>query len=382
MPGNNEDYLDGLLDSITKAKSTARSSERRERSGREERIARRSRIRPEDDFMEANGLYDGSSRRRGRRDRRDKKRVFDDDFFDDLDGGLSDDDDYFIRAFERELARGGDDVFDIMDIDKEDDFFAAGEDTPAKSAKESSPKDAVLGDIASIVSEAKAKIEEGNSDLLNSINEQMNAPAPESFTAGVPGGAPADTPASASEENVLGPEYAEDELDLSDVMANGTEAQEVPLMDDELGDDLNLMDMLASEGDEGVDIGELLTSDETGEELSETREAFEAGAKSAESGGSGVESREGANSAEAEKKPGLLARILSIFKKTDAEDDATNVGIVDPSLEQLAAESEELAEDYDEDEDDEDGESPEEKKARKKKEKEEEKAKKKKEKEE
>lgn len=380
MPGNNEDYLDGLLDSITKAKSNARSSERRERSGREERIARRSRIRPEDDFMEANGLYDTSYRRRDRRSRRGRKSAIDDDFFDGLAGDFSDDDDDFIRAFERELAESGnDDVFDIRDINKDDDFFSHDEDKPAASAKGASAKDSVLDDIANIVSEAKAKIEEGNSELLDSINEQMNGPAPESFTAGMPGGAPTDAPSSAAAEDILSPEYAEDELDLSDTLALGTDAKEVDLMD-ESGDDVDLMDMLSADGDEGlVDIGELLSSDESGEELSETREAFEAGAKSAESGGGGAEADGG--DSEEEKKPGLLARIISIFKKKGTDDDESAIGIVDPTLEQLAAESEELAGEYDEDEDD-DGESPEEKKARKKKEKEEEKAKKKKEKEE
>ncbi len=393
MPGN-EDYLDGLLDSITKAKSDVRRSERRERTGREERVARRSRLSPDDDFMEANGLYERSSRRSGRNSRRSNGRSFMDHFFDDFDDELSyddEDDDDFIRAFERELEEDGDDI-DVSNL--------TGDEGPEKdggNASEAAPsmaesaKDAILGDIASIVSEAKAKIEEGNeNEILQTINEQMGEPAPESFTAGLLGDedsaarqTDAGIPASAPEENVLPPEYDVDDLDLKDEpdlsVPEGTEAQEVPLMD-ENGDDLDLMDMLSADGDdELVDIGELLSSDESGEELSETRESFEAGAESAAGGGGGTEGSEGAKEGEAEeKKPGLLARILSIFKKKDKDEDSA-VGIVDPTPEQLAAESAEIIEDEEDDEDEE--ETPEERKARKKKEKEEAQAKKKAEKE-
>ncbi len=393
MPGN-EDYLDGLLDSITKAKSDVKKSERRERSGREERIARRSRIAPEDDFMEASGLSGSRSSRRergrdsgrGRHSRQNRSNSF----WDNLDDDFDDDDDDFIRAFERELSSDTSDPFDITDIQSDVDFSGVVFDDDAKD--EPSAKDAVLGDIASIVSEAKAKIEEGSDDLLQTITSQMDEPAPESFTAGMTsttgsGDASPANPSAAEEENILSPAYAEDELDLGDELSldfsGGTDAQEVPLMD-ESGDGLDLMDMLSADSDgELLDIGELLTSDEKGAELSETREAFEAGAKSAESGGGGAEAAEGAaaDSDQGEKKPGLLARILSIFKKKDADaDGGSNVGVVDPTPEQLAAESEEILEEFEDDEDD-DGESPEEKKARKKKEKEEAKAKKKAEKE-
>ncbi len=397
MPGN-EDYLDGLLDSITKAKSDVRRSERRERIGREERVARRNRVAPEDDFMEANGLHGRSSRRGDRRSRRSRGRSFLDDLFDDFDEDESygeDDDDDFIRAFERELEENGDDVdpFNLTDEGTLRHGTDSKESEKADSPASGSAKDAILGDIASIVSEAKAKIEEGSEDdLLQTINEQMGEPAPESFTAGLSGDessaarqAEGGMPAAPPEKNVLPPEYDVDDLDLTDepdlAIPESTEAKEVSLMD-ESGDGLDLIDMISADGedDELVDIGELLSSDEAGEELPEALETYEAGAESAASGGGGTESAEAAaaEGEPAEKKPGLLAKILSIFKKKEQDGDSA-VGVVDPTPEQLAAESEEILEDEEDDEDDE--ETPEEKKARKKKEKEEAQAKKKAEKE-
>lgn len=382
MP-NTEDYLDGLLDSITKAKSDSYGSERRERDSRS---SRRSRISADDDFMEASGLRRRSSRKGDRR-KKSRRRPFDSGFFDDLDGEMTDEDDDFLREFERELDSSDDeDIFDITDINHETNIPV--DDIPVEEkSSDSSAKDAILGDIAGIVSEAKQKIEEGNDELLEDINAKMNEPAGKSFTTGVPGGAPTEPPADLSEESLLSPEFAEDELDLADEpdLSAGTQAQEVPLMD-ESGEGVDLNDMLSADGDESLlDIGELLNSDEEGEELSESREAFEAGAESAAGGGGGVDGdSKGAGAEETDeavKKPGLLARILSIFKKKDKDEEGSDVGALDPTPEQLAAESAQIIDEFDEDDEDDDEETPEERKARKKKEKEEEKAKKKAEKE-
>ena len=55
---NSEDYLDGLLDSITKAKTQNESAVQSEAIARRERIERRTRLSADDDFMSANGLDD------------------------------------------------------------------------------------------------------------------------------------------------------------------------------------------------------------------------------------------------------------------------------------------------------------------------------------
>ena len=53
---NSEDYLDGLLNSITKAKSENESAVQSEAMARRQRIERRTRLSADDDFMSANGL--------------------------------------------------------------------------------------------------------------------------------------------------------------------------------------------------------------------------------------------------------------------------------------------------------------------------------------
>ncbi len=53
---NSEDYLDGLLDSITKAKSDNESAAESEKRDRDRRIRNRTRVSADDDFMEVNGL--------------------------------------------------------------------------------------------------------------------------------------------------------------------------------------------------------------------------------------------------------------------------------------------------------------------------------------
>ena len=106
---NTEDYLDGLLDSITQAKNeddwpNDRGS--RNRSRREERRGR-SRVRPDDDFMEATGLNSyRREQKRNRRERRHAEENFLRSFEDELSMGDADE---VIRSFERELRSDADD---------------------------------------------------------------------------------------------------------------------------------------------------------------------------------------------------------------------------------------------------------------------------------
>ena len=364
---NTEDYLDGLLDSITQAKEEERPVDRNTRN-RNRREERRSRVRPDDDFMEATGL---NSFRREQRMNRRERRHSEEDFLRSFEDELSmGDADALIRSFERELRSDAEDEFRLDDEiessgadEDDDDFFAAG--LLEEEEEKQSPADAVLSGIADIVSEAK-RVATGGDD---SLPEEAD-----------------DIPIDMAE-----PSLAEDgEEPLMDIpsdisIGEDTSAQEVPLMD-ESGEGVDLMDMLAGEGEEDLmDIGDLLASDEEETELEEGREAFEAAAEGVAEGGEGVEgsedsegtSAEGASggSGEAgeggegdeEAKPNIIQKILGavtgIFKKKEGDEED---------------EDEDEEDDEDEDGDEEEGgETKEEKKARLKKEKEEAKKKKK-----
>ncbi len=357
--GNTEDYLDGLLDSITQAKSETNDLESVGSRSRSRRDERRSRVRPDDDFMEANGLNEYRSKRgRSRRTRRahsedDFLRSFEDDLT------MSDADD-LIRSFEMELRSSDDEDLSFEDSeepeqnDSDDDFFAsalAGDD----SEKEQSPADAILSDIAGIVSEAKRVVTGEDDEEVNASDETDSIQEP-------------DLGSQSMEE----PDLTE-ELGLDFDMDDSLGAQEVPLMD-ESGEDLDLMDMLSG-GEDGdlKDIEDLLASDEQNEELSDARESFEAAAEGVSDGGEGLEAGEAQEDGEGEgeEKPNIIKKILGtitgIFKKKDKDGDEED------------SEDEEEDEDDDEEEEggEEGGETKEEKKARLKKEKEEAKKKKK-----
>ena len=367
---NTEDYLDGLLDSITQAKNEDnRPNDRgtRNRSRREERRGR-SRVRPDDDFMEATGL--NSYRREQKRNRRERRHSEEDflrSFEDELSMGDADE---VIRSFERELRSDADDEFrlddemDSPDADDDDDFFANG--LLDEDEEEQSPADAVLSGIANIVSEAK-RVATGGDDILPETDDSAD-----------------DIPIETAEASPAGDEEVPLDIPTDISIGEDTSAQEVPLMD-ESGEGMDLMDMLAGEGEgDLMDIGDLLTSDEEATELEEGREAFEAAAEGVAEGGEGVEGSEDSEGASAEgasggsgeagesgeegeeAKPNIIQKILGavtgIFKKKEGEEDD---------------EDEDEEDDEDEDEDEEGGETKEEKKARLKKEKEEAKKKKK-----
>ncbi len=351
---NSEDYLDGLLDSITQAREETRTVTEERPAPRGRRSGdRKSRIRPGDDFMEANGL--SSYRDTDRRSRRSLRRSTENDFVRSFEDELSmDDADDLIRAFERELRSSDDDEFYAGDADssldeatsEDDDFFASLLTT--EEEEEKSPSESILADIDNIVSEAKR--------VASGADDDIPIPAPEK-----------EEPAA--------------DLDIPDMpdipeepLSEDTSAQEVPLMD-ESGEGVDLMDVLAGEGEEDLaDIESLLNADEEGEQLSEAADEFEAAAESVSEGGEGLEASEtgasgeaaeGTEGEEGEEAPKqnpiqkLLGAITGMFKKKEGDEED----------EEDDEEEEEAAE--------EGGETKEEKKARIKKEKEEAKKKKK-----
>ena len=118
---NSEDYLDGLLDSINKAKTDNDNAAASELMDRDLKVKNRTRVSADDDFLEANGLsdYEPSSRR----GHSNLKGLFKDSELlsgIDLDGDLVDDDE-FLKEFEEgisdadiEMAKSleGDDPYD------------------------------------------------------------------------------------------------------------------------------------------------------------------------------------------------------------------------------------------------------------------------------
>ena len=147
---NSEDYLDGLLDSITQAKNSVTDADRRERRNRQERAARRRRVSADDDFMEANGLNDyvprtmGHSNLQSILDEADFLREFEEE----LDNG---DADAFLAEFENELraeemGTSSESSLDLFSIDEDENRDAGNvfvkDELPTEEAlQEAAPKE-------------------------------------------------------------------------------------------------------------------------------------------------------------------------------------------------------------------------------------------------
>ncbi|MCR5669284.1 MAG: hypothetical protein K6G05_09590 [Lachnospiraceae bacterium] len=103
---NSEDYLDGLLDSISEAKTNVKNAAAREERKRAEKVARRNRINPDDDFMDATGISSYEPTRVSRKNLREafSESDFLRDFEDELLGDDVDDEEGFVSDFEKELA--------------------------------------------------------------------------------------------------------------------------------------------------------------------------------------------------------------------------------------------------------------------------------------
>ena len=343
---NTEDYLDGLLDSITQAKAEReKPSEGRARQKRNRRERRRSRIRPDDDFLEANGLRSY----REKEDREKRERRTEDDFLRSFEEEFSKDDaNDLIRSFERELneeydaAEEGSMAEDSLDQDGLSDDGGMDEDM--------SPADSILANIEGIVSKAK-RVATGEDPVSGKEETSIQTDIPIS---------PESEPLSGADEIPL------DENGEGSLL--GADSQEM---------DLN--DMLASD-DSGdlTDIGDLLKADENEDELADAREAFDAAADGIAEGGESIEASEGggespeaaveAGENEEEAKPNLIQKIFGVL------------GGIFKKKEPAEGEEDEEDEDDENEDDGEDGEgkeTKEEKKARLKKEKEEAKKKKK-----
>ncbi|MEE3481810.1 MAG: hypothetical protein VZQ80_07475 [Lachnospiraceae bacterium] len=123
MP-NEEDYLDGLLHSITNKKSDIEETSAREERERQERIRESNRIGADDDFLQESGLSDFRPERQTHENLRKafSEAGFLDDFEKELSDGTADD---FIRDFESELEE------DDGESEKQLSDFLNGDETTA-----------------------------------------------------------------------------------------------------------------------------------------------------------------------------------------------------------------------------------------------------------
>ena len=401
---NSEDYLDGLLDSITKAKTENESAVQSEAIARRERIERRTRLSADDDFMSANGL---DSFEPVASSRRNLKQFFSESdyikqFEDELDMMETDEADAFLKEFEEELSA-------------EDASFAA--------ELSDNPADQFLGSVNEKVTEAKESVvnnlenfsfdnsEEPEEEVKEETEEEVEEEIPEEEIE-------MEIPQEDVDESVEEPSLDADDImsGLQDIMSDGaseetpveesseeeeteadledgieeispedfgmgdmpemempvevgdseeseipeiTEAsvQEVPLMD-ESGEDADLMDMLGDSGDL-MDIGDLLSADENFEELDEARDEFEAAASEAveegtnlEEGAEEAEGAEGAAGGIFGKIMGIVKGLLSKTKKEGEEDEDGTVEIGEnaPTMEELAAEDADILSEFSDEE--------------------------------
>ncbi len=369
---NSEDYLDGLLDSITKAKSENESAVQSEAIARRERIERRTRLSAEDDFMSANGLdsFEPAASSRKNLHHYLSESDYLKQFEDELDLMETEDADEFLKEFEQELS-AEDAEFASELSDNPADAFLGSVDKTVTKAKESAvdnlenfsfdlsepeqeEEDSFEEEKAEDSEEESADSEEefadseeesvDSEDIMSSVQDIMSGgqedekdsedeisfddvvPVPEEEDEGID---LTDLTSDSDETSVIGedflqPEFSEDALDAADAgtaeeiaespeeeIPAVTEAsvQEVPLMD-ESGEDVDLMDILGDSGDL-MDIGDLLSADENLEELDEARDEFEAAANEAVEEG---ESLEASASGEGSKVGGIIGKILGVVK--------------------------------------------------------------------
>ena len=148
---NSEDYLDGLLDSINKAKTDNDNAAASELMDRDLKVKNRTRVSADDDFLEANGLtdYEPSSHR----GHSNLKGLFKDSELlsgIDLDGDLVDDDE-FLKEFEEGIS--------VADIEM------------AKSLEGDDPYDGFMSTVNESVSKERQKAANLEDFALNGLDD-------------------------------------------------------------------------------------------------------------------------------------------------------------------------------------------------------------------
>lgn len=302
---NSEDYLDGLLDSVKTVRSDVkRAEEIAEESRKQREEQRNSRISPDDDFMEANGLHDYTPEPTSHVNLR--KAFSEDDFLREFEEDLALDEtdvDSFIRDFEEEIER----------------------EEMAFSQKEEA---SFMDNIENIVNQAKEQIKQGEISLdMPEEEEEFHEDTEDQESVVDFSGAPeeSDMDWEVSQEDVpVGTENQEQE----DLPALGELEEDFPSLEesgemlDEDNADMDLMDLLSGDADLG-DIGALLQADDENIELEESQEEFELQADAVGGEDDLLAGLTEEPDVEA-KKPGFFQKILSIFTKKSKNDSSEN----------------------------------------------------------
>ena len=230
---NSEDYLDGLLNSITKAKSENESAVQSEAIARRQRIERRTRLSADDDFMSANGLDEFEPVTSSRKN---------------LHHFLSESD--YLKQFEDEL--------DAMETDEADEFLKefeeelSVEDAEYAAELTESPADAFMGSVNERVSKEKKS---AASDLEN-FSFDLSGADEKDFEE-----------AEASEDT-------QEELEPEDILSG---VQDILSVDENSAEEEPSIDLMEETSEEAAEdgAGETLEAAENGVE--ETLEAAENG---------------------------------------------------------------------------------------------------------
>ncbi|MBP5164382.1 MAG: hypothetical protein ILP08_03005 [Lachnospiraceae bacterium] len=405
MP-NEEDYLDGLLSSITQKKSDIEEQKSREESDIKKKYQDSTRLSPDDDFLKETGLSDY---RPSAVDRKNLRQAFSEsgflsDFEKTLNDGTADD---FIRSFEAELEddelSGNSSEAELsafLDDDKKPaptknpsntqgdgqenfnlDLSSANDQPFPDISTDEKPDEKLLSNIDEIVRNAKKQVEDGalvppdeREVQTKSVDTGNDDPGFVSNLDMFSDGASNDTPPATPVENNtteepdlsqdFGIEGALDEsaisaaAELENLFPDGdTSAREVPLMDDE-GSDQDLLNILGNDG-EFSDIGDLLTADANQEALPESTQQFEEKASSVSPGADDspldltLSEEDGGN----KKKGGFLGKLKGLFKKkkkgeeepqpeepseTPVQSEPVNINPINPSAAELSSESDDL----------------------------------------
>ena len=359
MP-NTDDILSGLLDSINKAQDEVDSSYDRDDKATRKRAEKRREIGPDDDFVEKSGLSDVGETSMSRKNL--KRALSEDDFLADFEKSIDDSDTSDADDIPDEIdASSQGDGEELPDGDEVSPYFSSiGKPQPAD---DSNPKDDLLDNIESIVSNAKEKAGESILPEKKQAAKSASAPEPKKQNEKKPE-KPAPEPeaehedkasASIDDDPFLQPEFSSDDFDNIDL--SDTSAKDVNLMD-ESGEGKDLSDFLSGDG-ELTDIGDMLDADANGEVLPESSDAFESSAESEvpdldNDGEISDKAKASSDKTPSDKPPkkgflaGLIDKIKAVFANEDEDDDDGQVkrsdiiGDHDITPDEMAAEDEKV----------------------------------------
>ena len=336
-----EDYLDSLLNSITKAKTDVAQVQENAQKKQQDMYGSRLDISPEADFLSAAGIDAGLYRRTPANNSHPylRQALSEDDFLKSFEEELSSDDpDFFIESFEAEIDEEermledgirpeSHDVVDSLLNNIKSRVNAASKaveepTTVPDSVEENEPE--LMGDepadsFPDLTAEKEPELE-SESDDLSDFNLDEFPVEEEPLEEG------------ALEEEPLAEEEPEPEIELESAEGSEFDPDEMDLLDaveyqDEDGagddDDLDLTGLL-DDDDDLMDIQSLLDDDDDlqsdiNEDVEDTEEAEEGGKKGLFKKGKKKKGEPGEDGED--KKGGILAKIMEIVFGPPDEDD-------------------------------------------------------------